>query len=74
MQEIKKLVLSFEGAPFGYSTTSEMSNAVKTLVLAYNSTPYWAFGGTTETIISGNVKRILKVDWPYVKTVINVEG
>ena len=26
------------------------------------------------TITTGNVKRILKVDWPYVKTVINVSG
>lgn len=74
MDEIKKLVLAFESTPFGYSTSSEMSNEVKTLVLAYNSTPYWAAGGTVETIITGNVKRILKVDWPYVKTIINVEG
>lgn len=74
MDEIKKLVLAFESVPFGYSTTSEMSSAVKTLALAYNSTPYWAAGGSIETIISGNVKRILKVDWPYVKTIINVEG
>ena len=27
-----------------------------------------------QTIITGNIKRILKVDWPYVKTVINVDG
>lgn len=27
-----------------------------------------------QTIITGNIKRILKVDWPYVKTVITVEG
>ena len=27
-----------------------------------------------EIITTGNIKRILKVDWPYVKTIINVEG
>lgn len=27
-----------------------------------------------QVIITGNVKRILKVDWPFVKTIINVEG
>ena len=74
MQEIKKLVFSFESTPFGYSTTSEAASDVKTLKLAYGSTPYWAFGGTTETVIAGNIKRIMKVNWPYVKKVINVEG
>lgn len=30
--------------------------------------------GFIEITIIGNVKRILKVDWIHVKTIINVEG
>jgi len=46
-----------------------------TLQFSLDGSPWWGVsGGSIETIISGNIKRILKVDWPYVKTVINVEG
>ena len=66
----------------GFSLTGEpwvrvASGDINPDTLQYSLTgePWWGVsGGSIEIIITGNVKRILKVDWPYVKTVINVEG
>ena len=73
MIDVKKLrVLSPTGI---YCNVAVPGINVNTLRLTLNGSPWWGHsGGSIETIITGNVKRILKVDWPYVKTVINVEG
>lgn len=41
-----------------------------TLLIQKYAQPWYGYADES----TGNVKRILKVDWPYVKTIINVEG
>lgn len=69
---IKKLQLSFDGSVFCNQAVSGIN--AKTLQYSFDGSVWWCAGGSIETITTGNVKRILKVDWPYVKTIINVEG
>ena len=69
MEEIIVLAQPFNEIP-GNQTINLMS-----MDYAYMGQPFVrGEQSQQQTIISGNVKRILKVDWPYVKTVINVEG
>lgn len=72
--DIRKGNFSTDGGPFiRIAASSELR--VNTLQYSLSGSPWWGHsGGSIETIITGNVKRILKVDWPYVKTIINVEG
>lgn len=71
--DVLKLAFSLNGSPW-CRVTSRSINA-NGLQFSLNGAPWWGHsGGSTETIVEGNVKRILKVDWPYVKTVINVDG
>ena len=71
MIDVKKLRIFSSGI---YANSAIPGLNCNTLRITKNGSPWWAQGGTQEIIVSGNVKRILKVDWPYVKTVINVEG
>lgn len=72
--DIRKGNFSITGSP--YIKISAGGNLkINTLHYSLTGSPWWGHsGGSIETIITGNVKRILKVDWPYVKTVINVSG
>jgi hypothetical protein len=71
--EILKLTFNLNGAPYCKVTTGGLN--ANGLQFNLNGAPWWGHsGGSIETTITGNVKRILKVDWPYVKTIINVEG
>lgn len=46
-----------------------------TMDYAYMAQPFVRGEQAQQQItITGNIKRILKVDWPYVKTIINVSG
>lgn len=73
IQKIVTLEFSLNGSPFCKIATGDTE--ANTLEYSLNGSPWWGHsGGSQEIIISGNVKRILKVDWPYVKTIINVEG
>lgn len=68
---------AFLAEPFADGVPTYGDNDLSTLDYAYLGQPFnigSTEGGATTTIISGNIKRILKVDWPYVKTIINVEG
>lgn len=71
--QITTLAFSADGSPWVRINASELN--ANHLIFSKDGSPWWGHsGGSIETIITGNVKRILKVDWPYVKTVINVEG
>ena len=71
--QITQLIISADGTP--YCNVATGSIAPNKLELSLYGSPWWGHsGGSQEIVISGNIKRILKVDWPYVKTVINVEG
>lgn len=72
MIDVKKLRVFTPHGIYGNSAIPGLN--VNSLRLSQNGSPWWAPGGTQEVIVEGNVKRILKVDWPYVKTIINVEG
>jgi len=72
--DIKKGEITSDGSPF-YRVSASSDIKPNTLQLSLNGSPWYGVGGgTIETIISGHVKRILKVEWPYVKTVIGAEG
>lgn len=74
VSQILKLEFSSDGSPF-CKVCPSTNIKPGTLELSLDGSPWWGHsGGSIETIITGNVKRILKVDWPYVKTIINVEG
>lgn len=71
--QITTLAFSADGSPWVRINASELN--ANHLIFSKDGSIWWGHsGGSIETIISGNVKRILKVDWPYVKTIINVEG
>ena len=71
--DILKLTFNLNGAPYCKVTSKTLS--ANGLQYNLNGAIWWGHsGGSQEIIISGNVKRILKVDWPAVKTIINVEG
>jgi hypothetical protein len=73
MTKINTLEFSHDGSPWCDSPVGGVK--VNNLDLSIDGSPWWANPqGSIENIITGNVKRILKVDWPYVKTIINVEG
>lgn len=73
ISQITKLELSFDGSPFCKIAMGD--TFPNRLELSLDGSPWWGHsGGSIETITTGNIKRILKVDWPYVKTIINVEG
>lgn len=73
ISQLTKLEFSKDGSH--YCNIAPSNLRVNSLELSFDGSPWWGHsGGSIETIITGNVKRILKVDWPYVKTIINVEG
>jgi len=72
-EQVLQLRYAFKGAPWVRVTNGTIN--ANYMQYSLNGAPWWGHrGGSTTVIIQGNVKRILKVDWPYVKTVINVEG
>lgn len=67
--------ISFLAQPFGDGVPTHTAQDLDTLDYAYLGQPFDnASYREVQITITGNVKRILKVDWPYVKTIINVEG
>jgi hypothetical protein len=67
---------AFEGEPFSEGAPTYGTIDLMSMDYAFLGEPFVRGQGlgASVTIISGNIKRILKVDWPYVKTVINVDG
>ena len=71
--QITTLSFSVNGSPWAKINASELN--ANQLIFSKDGSPWWGHsGGSIEIITTGNVKRILKVDWPAVKTIINVEG
>lgn len=67
---------AYLGEPFGDGVPTYGAQDLLTLDYAHYATPFVISGYSESqtTVVTGNIKRILKVDWPYVKTIINVEG
>lgn len=68
------LRVSKDGTPWSHVSLNRIID-FNTLKYSKNGTPWWGIQGVTTMIIgSGNIKRILKVEFANVKTIINVEG
>ena len=73
ISQLEKLEFSIDGTTWCMECPSSLRP--DTLELSLDGSPWWGHsGGSIEIITTGNVKRILKVDWPAVKTILNVEG
>ena len=64
--EILKLNFTLNGSPW-CKVTSRNINA-NGLQYHLNGCPWWGHSGDVAPVITGNIKRILKVDWVNVKT------
>ena len=75
IQKIVTLEFSLNGSPFCKIATGDTE--ANTLEYSLNGSPWWGIGGYSggvAPVITGNIKRILKVDWANVKTANKVIG
>jgi hypothetical protein len=72
--DVFSLKFSKDGSPWAKVSLNRVLD-FNTLKYSKIGSPWWGIQGVTTLIIdSGNIKRILKVDFSNVKTIINVEG
>ena len=64
--EVLKLTFSNNGMPWCRVTNGSIN--ADGLDFYLNGAPWWGHSGDAVSVITGNIKRILKVDWANVKT------
>jgi hypothetical protein len=71
---LNNLNYTLNGLPF-YKIVAKVTIDVSQLNYTLNGFPWYGMGGAAQPLMdTGNIKRILKVDWQHAQTVINVEG
>ncbi|MDD4515410.1 hypothetical protein [Massilibacteroides sp.] len=74
LNTIKTLELTLDGSPWCKINSSPNIN-VNTLEYTLDGSPWWGHTGEIEPVTSsGNIKRIIKVNWANAKTVSKAIG
>lgn len=72
-EQVLKLTYSGNGSP--YCNVGSGNTNLDSLIFSKDGSPFWGHSGEVEPVTcSGNIKRILKVNWANVKTVSKAVG